>query len=238
MTEPTKWAVHPAKTQISLGVRRVWSESSLSAWRKLGSLATHEAHSEDSDQTGQMPRLIWVFAGCTDHFVGFEAAQIMKMPSEDSDQPVHLCSLTRVFAVCLKMVWVLSHPYSAKKDWSNSWAVQTDLRLHRTHVILLVLLCCGSNITLPGSLWRSSSKIVVWCRSQDSCFRVLIQCATLISDCCFGADLRIAVSPIHSVCNSDCCFGADLRIAVSRYLFNVQLWLLFWCRSEDSCFTN
>ena len=24
-----------------------------------------------TDQTGRMPRLIWVFAGCTDHFVGF-----------------------------------------------------------------------------------------------------------------------------------------------------------------------
>ena len=42
-----------------------WSESSLSAWRKLGSLATHLAHSEDSDQTGRMPRLIWVFTGRT-----------------------------------------------------------------------------------------------------------------------------------------------------------------------------
>ena len=55
----------PAKTQISLGVRPVWSESSLSAWRKLGPLATNWAHSEDSDQTGRMPRLIWVFAGRT-----------------------------------------------------------------------------------------------------------------------------------------------------------------------------
>ena len=27
--------------------------------------------SEDSDQTGWMPRLIWVFAGCTCHFVDF-----------------------------------------------------------------------------------------------------------------------------------------------------------------------
>ena len=53
--------VRPAKTQISLGIRPVWSESSLSAWRKLGSLATHWA--QDPDQTGQMPRLIWVFAG-------------------------------------------------------------------------------------------------------------------------------------------------------------------------------
>ena len=57
-----KVSVHPTKTQISLGIRRVWSESSPSACRNLGSLATHWAHSEDSDQTGQMPKLIWVFA--------------------------------------------------------------------------------------------------------------------------------------------------------------------------------
>ena len=36
--------------------RSVWSESSLSTWRKLGSSATHWAHSEDSDQTGRMPQ--------------------------------------------------------------------------------------------------------------------------------------------------------------------------------------
>ena len=29
------------------------------------------ADNEDSDQTGRMHRLIWVFAGRTDHFVGF-----------------------------------------------------------------------------------------------------------------------------------------------------------------------
>ena len=65
MTKPTKWHVRPAKTQISLGIRPVWSESSLSAWRKLGSLATHWARSEDYDHIGRMPRLIWVFAGRT-----------------------------------------------------------------------------------------------------------------------------------------------------------------------------
>ena len=32
---------------------------------------THWAYSEDFDQTGWMPRLIWVFAGRTGHFVGF-----------------------------------------------------------------------------------------------------------------------------------------------------------------------
>ena len=60
-----KMTVHPAKTQISLGIHPVWSECLLSAWRKLGSLATHWVHSEDPDQTGQMPRLICVFPGCT-----------------------------------------------------------------------------------------------------------------------------------------------------------------------------
>ena len=44
-------AVRPPKTHISLGIHPVWSASSLPAWRKLGSLATHWAHSEDSDQT-------------------------------------------------------------------------------------------------------------------------------------------------------------------------------------------
>ena len=44
--KPTKWHVCPAKTQISLGIRPVWSESLLSAWRKLGSLATHCVHTQ------------------------------------------------------------------------------------------------------------------------------------------------------------------------------------------------
>ena len=48
-------AVCPAKPQISLGICPVWSEISLSAFRNLGSLATHWAHSEDSDQTGGCP---------------------------------------------------------------------------------------------------------------------------------------------------------------------------------------
>ena len=56
MTKPTKWLCAQRR------VRSAWaSESSLSAWRKLGSLATHTVHSQDSDQTG----LIWVFAGHT-----------------------------------------------------------------------------------------------------------------------------------------------------------------------------
>ena len=72
MTKPTKWHVRQAKTpQTGRIICAVWSESLLSAWRKLGSLSTHWEHSKDADQTGRMPRLIWVFAGRTCHFVGF-----------------------------------------------------------------------------------------------------------------------------------------------------------------------
>ena len=60
-----KMAVRPAKTQISLGIRPVWSESSLCAQWVAKDPSFLHADSEDSDQTGQMPRLIWVFAGRT-----------------------------------------------------------------------------------------------------------------------------------------------------------------------------
>ena len=51
-------AVRPANTQISLGIRPVWSESSLSAWKNLGPLTTHSAHSEDSGKTGRTLSLL------------------------------------------------------------------------------------------------------------------------------------------------------------------------------------
>ena len=56
--------------QISLGVHPVWSESSLWAHLVAKDPSLLHVDSEDSDRTGQMPRLIWVVAGCTGHFVG------------------------------------------------------------------------------------------------------------------------------------------------------------------------
>ena len=53
------------KTQISLGTRPVWSESLLCAqWVAKDPRFLH-TDIEDSNQTGRMPRLIWVFTGCT-----------------------------------------------------------------------------------------------------------------------------------------------------------------------------
>ena len=71
VTKPIKWHVRPAKTQISLGIRPVWSESSLCAQWVAKDPSFLHADSEYSDQTWWMPRLIWVFAWRTGHFVGF-----------------------------------------------------------------------------------------------------------------------------------------------------------------------
>ena len=60
-----KMTVRPAKTQISLGIRPVWSESSLCTQWVAKDRRFFHADSEDSDQTGRMPRLIWVFTGRT-----------------------------------------------------------------------------------------------------------------------------------------------------------------------------
>ena len=63
--QTNKMSVRPAKTQISLGIRPDCSEYSLFAqWITKDPWFLH-ADSEDSDQTGRMPRLIRVFAGRT-----------------------------------------------------------------------------------------------------------------------------------------------------------------------------
>ena len=68
-----KMSVRLAKTQIS----PVWSESSLCAQWVAKDPSFLHADSEDSDQTGRMPRLIWVFAGHTCHFGDFVMRWLM-----------------------------------------------------------------------------------------------------------------------------------------------------------------
>ena len=54
--------VHPTKTQISLGIRTIWSVF-LSTWKNFTSLAIQNVHNEDSDQTKQIGRLVQIFPG-------------------------------------------------------------------------------------------------------------------------------------------------------------------------------
>ena len=74
------------------------------------------------------------------------------VPSEDSNQPGHLPSLIRVFAVRMKKAWILSYPLSAHQRLWSDWAdlslpdqslirAQADLslRLAHTHFVGFVM---------------------------------------------------------------------------------------------------
>ena len=66
-------------------------------------------------------------------------------PSEDSDQPGHLPSLIRVFAVRMKKAWVLSYPLSAQRRLWLDWA-GLSLRWAHSHFVGFVmrrLKCCS-----------------------------------------------------------------------------------------------
>ena len=107
MTKPTKWPERPAKTQISLGIRPVWSASSLcTQWVAKDPSFLH-ADIEDSDQTGRMPRLIWVFSGRTCLFVGFVVRQLYYVALQISlfnDQVQDLIKLVRPSLILLAKV--------------------------------------------------------------------------------------------------------------------------------------
>ena len=79
----------------------------LSAWKNHGTLATHWVHSEDSDQTGWTPRLIWAFAGRTHQFVGFV---VMRLKLLTSFFQKCIC-----FKICLTIkILVLNEPSHEK----------------------------------------------------------------------------------------------------------------------------
>ena len=105
--------MRPVKTQISLGIHPVWSETSLCTQWVAKDPRCHHVDREDIDQTGQMPRLIGVFAGRTCHFVGFIMRRLKYLHDPKySDRQIwansacrprsdcSLSSLIRVYTVC------------------------------------------------------------------------------------------------------------------------------------------
>ena len=72
MANPTKMSCAPGEYSDRPGhppnLIRVTTVRMKKPWVLI---ATHWAHSEDSGQSGWMPRLIWVFAGCTYYFACF-----------------------------------------------------------------------------------------------------------------------------------------------------------------------
>ena len=64
MTKPTKWVCAQRRLRSAWASAQFDQSSLCAQWVAEGPRFLH-ADSEDSDQTGWMPRLIWVFAGRT-----------------------------------------------------------------------------------------------------------------------------------------------------------------------------
>ena len=103
MTKPTKW-------HVSQCIRPVWSKSSLcTQWVAKDPSFLH-ADSENSDNTRRMPRLIWVFAGGTFHFVGFVMHRLKcYFYCKNNQRKLLMMLCAPVYALCLFICSV--YPY-------------------------------------------------------------------------------------------------------------------------------
>ena len=59
-------------------------------------------------------------------------------PSEDSDQPGHLPSLIRIFAVCMKKPWALGYPFSTSEDSDQTGWMPMLIRVFAERVVHFV----------------------------------------------------------------------------------------------------
>ena len=93
-------------------------------------------------------------------------------PSKDSDQPGHLPSMIRVFAVHMKKAWVLSYPLSALRRLWSDWAdAQADLSLRWVHTyfvgFVMSWLRCLIQSTAKSTKWLvypAKTQISLWIR--------------------------------------------------------------------------
>ena len=136
VTKPTKWVCAQRR------LRSAWAsaqsdQSSLSAWRKLGSLATHRAHREDSDQTGQMPSLIRAFAGRT------VALLVLSCRGSYSLYKCFFLSSWNIICVFIIIKWTFI--------WATSWEnlfmpyannKGADQPVHPRSLISTFIICC------------------------------------------------------------------------------------------------
>ena len=108
------------KTQISLHIRAVWSETTLFIWRNFAFLAIHNAHSKDSDQTARMRESLLgahvcpkICCTCSDAAADSTSCNYRIYPKySDTSTPYHICSKMWTSTIhypmlCLKIAgWV------------------------------------------------------------------------------------------------------------------------------------
>ena len=153
MTKPTKWLVRPAKTQISLDIHLVWSESSLcTQW--VAKDPSFHAESKDWSEwvDAQADQgLRWVhmsfcwFCHALAQYYKWTATSDYALrtctPREDSHQLVHSWSLIRIFTGHILNCKVMQKFFHADKEESDQTVWMCRL--------IWVLVWCTSEGTLP-----------------------------------------------------------------------------------------
>ena len=235
MTKQTKWLC--AQRRL-----RSWSDksSSCAQWVAKDPSFLH-ADSEDSDQTGRMPRLIWVFSGRTYHFVGFAMRRL------NSDfahclhrigillkrQPVSPWLLFEPVSPCGKVTYHIDEQPRFRRAWTSTLSRQ-NLHCLLTHY---------------GELEETSDKEpYLWpyrvagnARLKDQCttLKSLLSCVALVfhwlpfakwsQRCCclFGFNVafnNVSVSHITTVSGCDRELNAHFYSAASLKYHGPDTW--------------
>ena len=171
--------VCPAKTQISLGIRPVWSESSLcTQWIAEDPRFLH-ADSKDSDQTGRLPRLIWVFPGRT-HFVGFVMSWLKSLSTYSATiwQKASDSSSTNSFFLNLswpcKRQTVCNHltnnqrtfgPVSLTCEMRICW-IRTNLEIHEHSMLYKLYRRIKQQIWPCHTNGQGQPRVIIWKKPQ------------------------------------------------------------------------
>ena len=173
--------MRPSKTQISLGIRPVWSESSLCAQWVTKGLSFLHADSKDPDQTGQADQsLRWAHS----HFVGFVMRRLTsfdsmyfsfqyKLARAQQNQHKSAVSITW-YPVTVLMFWC--HTFRLERGvskkfvhWCYNFLTTKDIEMISSDLLIWCIpssselfLCitnlCTFHYGRPGYLWALQKK--------------------------------------------------------------------------------
>ena len=143
------WHMLRTKTQISLRIRAGWSESSCPHEKNFSSLALQLWHSEDSDQTARMRRLIWIFAGRTCSKLRFQTLRLVCVLESNNN---HKTTTFKWKPTLTEETLCIDHTVCAIDVGTPKLSTGFVLKFEQVHFTMFVL-----NIGTPTSLkiWTS-----------------------------------------------------------------------------------
>ena len=150
--------VHPAKTRISLGIHPVWSESSLSAWRNLGSLATHWVQAKTLIRLGGHPGWFESSLGSS-HFVGF-IMRWLEWASSRENLSSGVCNQVRLKLSCSASEASESHEIA---NIENRDIILSMQRTTKALIRLRRLICA-----FVVRMWHKQVFSYKWASSQEN----------------------------------------------------------------------